>query len=265
MQDHNINRLLDIMRQLRDPDSGCPWDIKQTYQSIVPYTIEETYEVVDAIERKDYDDLKGELGDLLFQVIFYCQIAQEEKRFQFSDVVDAISHKLETRHPHVFGDKSYKNDDELHKAWENQKALERKEKDGSTSLLDDIPNSLPALKRSQKMQKRAAKQGFDWPSIDGVWAKVHEELVELKQEVSLASSPPRIEDELGDVLFSVVNLARHLKVDAETALRKSSQKFENRFRKMESVIAEKNTTVNDMSIDELESAWQASKRLLNSQ
>ncbi|WP_246128466.1 nucleoside triphosphate pyrophosphohydrolase [Pleionea sediminis] len=255
----SVDKLLAIMKKLRDPEFGCPWDVKQSYESILPYTIEETYEVVDAIERKDYDDLKGELGDLLFQVVFYCQIASEENRFEFSEVVDAISHKLVTRHPHVFSDKVYQSDEELHLAWEKQKAKERKVKKGTTSLLDDIPISLPALKRAQKVQKRAAKHGFDWPSIDGVWQKLEEEILELKDEVEKSDNQERIEDELGDVLFSVVNLTRHLKSDSETALRRATNKFEKRFRILEKLVNEDKQEIDKLSIDSLEYYWQKAK------
>jgi ATP diphosphatase len=259
-----IERLLKIMAQLRDPESGCPWDIEQTYQTIVPYTIEETYEVVDAIEREDFEDLKQELGDLLFQVVFYCRIAEEEGRFDFYDVVDTVSEKLTTRHPHVFSNVSFASEDELHRAWENQKHKERKAKDQKASLLDDIPKQFPALIRAQKVQKRAAKQGFDWPNIDGVWRKLEEEIEELKQELQhQPRSQTAIEDEFGDVLFTLVNLARFLKVDSESSLRRATHKFEYRFRSMEHNLAQRGVSLESLTLAEMEHSWEQAKRDLN--
>jgi ATP diphosphatase len=259
-----VARLIQIMTQLRDPKSGCPWDRKQTYQSIVPYTIEETYEVVDAIERQDYDDLKQELGDLLFQVVFYCQIAQEQGRFDFNQVAHAVSDKLTHRHPHVFSDKEYESEDSLNQDWEKQKHRERKRKNQKASVLDDIPKSFPALMRAQKVQKRAARQGFDWPSIEGVWHKLEEELHELRQEVNRKSvNHKAVEDELGDVLFTLVNLSRHLKQDSEACLRRATDKFERRFRCMEKLIEQQGASLEALTLDEMEHFWQlAKKRLL---
>ncbi len=259
---HSVERLINIMAQLRDPDTGCPWDLKQSYQTIVPYTIEETYEVVDAIEREDYDDLKAELGDLLFQVVFYCRLAEEEQRFNFDDVVNAVSDKLTLRHPHVFGNSEFKTDEELHKAWELQKHKERQQKDSNASLMDDVPKHFPALKRAQKLQKRAAKQGFDWPTIDGVWQKIEEELIELKQELQQQEcSKDAIEDEFGDVLFSMVNLSRFLKLDSESALRRATGKFEQRFRQMEQLMVDDGVELGQLTLDEMESYWQKNKQL----
>ncbi len=264
MQDNpeKISSLLNIMAKLRDPESGCPWDVKQTYQSIVPYTIEETYEVVDAIERDDFDELKSELGDLLFQVVFYCQIAREEGHFEFNDVIDSICDKLVRRHPHVFSDKTFESEDELHRAWEASKHQERQNKVESASFMDDVPLSLPALKRAQKLQKRAAKQGFDWPDVEGVWAKIEEEIIEIKHE-ELTGNQERLEDEVGDLLFAVVNLARHYKLDAESILRKATQKFENRFRVMEQHITESNLELNQLNLEQMEAYWQMAKRVLS--
>ncbi len=261
MKKHSVERLINIMAQLRDPETGCPWDLKQTYRTIVPYTIEETYEVADAIEREDYDDLKQELGDLLFQVVFYCRLAEEEQRFSFDDVVEAVSDKLTQRHPHVFGDARFENDEELHRAWEAQKHKERQEKNTGASLLDDVPKFFPALKRAQKLQKRAAKQGFDWPDIHGVWLKVDEELTELKEELNKPEpSTESIEDEFGDVLFSMVNLARFLKLDSESALRRASNKFESRFRDMEKLMAEEGVKLSELTIEQMEAYWQKAKQ-----
>lgn len=266
MSQHSIERLLSIMAQLRDPESGCPWDKKQTFKTIVPYTIEETYEVADAIEREDFNELKSELGDLLFQVVFYAQMAKEESRFNFDDIVNAIADKLERRHPHVFGSKQFESEDELHKAWEQQKHQERQAKDASASVLDDVPSSFPALVRAQKIQKRAAKIGFDWPDQTGVWDKLFEEIDELKQVITervvngdSQHTSDRIEDEFGDVLFSMINLSRHLKVDAESALRRATKKFEGRFRLVEKLVAENEQEIANLSLEQLEGYWLQAK------
>ncbi|NVJ61324.1 MAG: nucleoside triphosphate pyrophosphohydrolase [Gammaproteobacteria bacterium] len=263
MSKGSIERLLSIMSQLRDPDSGCPWDLKQTYKTIVPYTIEETYEVADAIEREDYHDLKSELGDLLFQVVFYAQLAKEDSRFEFDDIVNAIADKLERRHPHVFGEKEFTSEQELHQAWEKEKHRERQEKSQSASILDDVPATLPALARAQKIQKRAAKLGFDWPDDSGVWDKLYEEVEELRDAVaeqqSAKGSNEQVEDELGDVLFSIINLSRHLGVDSETALRRATKKFDSRFRVVETLVKNKNQDFANLSIEELELLWQRAK------
>jgi len=252
-----IVKLVKIMRQLRQPDSGCPWDIKQNYESIIPYTIEEVYEVVDAIERKSFSDLKEELGDLLFQIVFYAQLAEEDGYFDLADVVDAISQKLTTRHPHVFADQTHLSEQQIHKAWEDQKHQERKNKNVSekASLLDDIPKALPELKRAQKIQKRVAKQGFDWTQIEQVWEKLREESDEVKLAAK-QDDKKAIEEEIGDLLFVCVNLARHYKVDADIALRQANQKFEKRFRKVEDFAA---GDISKFNIEELEEFWQQAK------
>lgn len=252
-------RLLRIMQALRDPETGCPWDRKQTYATIVPYTLEEAYEVADAIERGDYEELHGELGDLLFQVIFYAQIGQEEGRFDFESIAGKMADKLEVRHPHVFGDKEYSSDDELKRNWEQQKQREREAKDSdNTSLLDDLPKGFPALSIAQKMQKRVARHGFDWPEIQGVFDKLEEEIQELKQAI-VNKDKANIEEELGDILFSCVNLSRHLDVDAESALRKSSAKFESRFRKVEILLENQELSVDSASLEQLDKAWNQAK------
>lgn len=253
------------MQKLRTPESGCPWDLEQDYKSILPYTIEEVYEVADAIERNDFDDLKGELGDLLFQIVFFAQLAKEEKRFDFTEVVDAICNKLILRHPHVFDDNYIKNDKlDVLKQWEDQKQLERESKlskDHSNkqqaSLLDDIPKVLPELKRAQKIQTRVAKQGFDWPNIETVWDKLEEESKEVKQAAE-QNNQDKIEDEIGDLLFVCVNLARHYQLDADQALRRANQKFETRFRKVEE-LAKGN--ISNFNLNELEEFWQQAKKL----
>ena len=262
----NIEKLQDIMRALRDPDSGCPWDIKQDFSSITPYTIEEAYEIADAIERGDMHDLKDELGDLLFHVIFYAQMASEKKDFSFDDVVEAINDKLVRRHPHVFADDKAGTDEELLKAWEQQKTSERSNKENinvESSSLDGIASTLPALKWAEKIQKRAAHTGFDWDEIAPVFAKLNEEIEELKHEVEIENNHERIIDEMGDVLFSCVNLARHLGVSAEQALRQGNQKFIRRFQQMEKIIAEDGRAIDECSLDELEQQWQKAKELIH--
>lgn len=255
-----IDELLKVMEKLRDPASGCPWDLKQTYSTIVPYTIEEAYEVAEAIENKDYDELKLELGDLLFQVVFYAQLAREEKRFNFSDVVTAIVKKMIRRHPHVFSDTVYKDDAEFAKAWEQSKR-EEKTQNGQqvSSYLDGVVKSLPALKVAQKMQKKAARAGFDWQSTTPVYEKIQEEISEVREAEAL-SEHSKIEDEIGDLLFSVVNLSRHLKVDAEEALRKASNKFERRFKQVEAASGESGRQLDHYQEQELIELWEQVKR-----
>lgn len=240
-----IAPLLEIMRRLRDPETGCEWDTVQTFESIAPYTIEEAYEVSDAIERKDMDALRDELGDLLLQVVFHSQIAADEGQFAFQDVVDGICDKMTRRHPHIFGASAES------PGWEQIKADERVA-EGKAKTLDGVALALPALLRAQKIQKRAARVGFDWPDLAPVKAKVLEELEEVEQ----AETSEEIHDELGDLLFAVVNLARHHKVDAEQALRDATTKFSTRFNKVEDTVER---DMKDMSIDELEEAWQLVK------
>ncbi len=255
----NTQRLLQIMQALRDPETGCPWDRKQTYKTIVPYTLEEAYEVADAIEQGDFDELHGELGDLLFQVVFYAQIGQEEGRFDFESIAGTMAEKLERRHPHVFAEQEYISDKELKRNWEQQKQLERQQKDAANqSLLDHLPKGFPSLSIAQKIQKRVGRHGFDWQNIDGVFDKVEEEITELKEAIAnkdLANT----EEEVGDLLFAVVNLSRHLQFDAETALRKSNKKFELRFRELELILSKRNLSVGKASLDTLEAAWLEAK------
>jgi len=253
-----IEKLVDIMQKLRDPDCGCPWDTQQNYQSILPYTIEEVYEVADAIEREDFTDLKEELGDLLFQVVFYAQLASEDGYFDLSEVIESLCHKLTRRHPHVFDDKNYVDEDAVHRAWEERKHQERQDKNhqGKASLLDDIPRVLPELKRAQKIQKRVAKQGFDWPNVKQVWDKFDEEMTEVKQAAE-SGDQKHIKEEIGDLLFVCVNLARHYKVDADMALRRANKKFETRFRKVEKLAG---GAVSDFDLGELEKFWKIVKK-----
>ena len=259
-----IERLLEIMARLRDPDTGCPWDRAQRFETIAPYTIEEAYEVADAIERGDKVALKDELGDLLFQVVFYAQMAREEEAFDFDEVADAISEKMLRRHPHVFGDMDVASGTALHGMWEAQKSEERAksaERDGRPpSALDEVALALPALLRAHKLQKRAARVGFDWPDLAPVLNKVEEELEELKAEVSADGGADRVEDEVGDLLFAVVNLARHIDIEPEQALRRANAKFERRFRAVESALAERGKTPRTSDLQEMDSLWNEAKR-----
>lgn len=255
-----IDRLLGIMKRLRDPENGCPWDKEQTFSTIAPYTLEETYEVLDAIAREDFDDLRGELGDLLFQVVFYAQMAQEEGRFDFNDICAAISDKLERRHPHIFGDATAGNSSEVLARWEEIKTEERAEK-AQHSALDDIPHSFPALMRAQKIQKRCATVGFDWTSLGPVVEKVYEEIDEVMDEAKQAVvDQSRVEEEMGDLLFATVNLSRHLGVKAEVALQKANQKFERRFREVERIVAERGLSMTGVDLETMEEVWQQVKR-----
>lgn len=258
-----IHRLLEIMETLRNPDHGCPWDLAQSFRSIASCTVEEAHEVADAIEREDFNDLKDELGDLLFQVVFHSRLAQELGLFEFDDVVVAIVSKLERRHPHVFGDMELADEAEVKQTWERIKAEERAAKGGpEDSALAGISRGLPALRRAVKLQKRAAQVGFDWANASQVLAKIQEELDELKSEID-GADPGRMEDELGDVLFAITNLARHLDVDPGGALRRANQKFEQRFRAMESLAEAGPVALKDMSLEDQERLWQTVKREMN--
>ena len=295
----SITRLLDIMRRLRDPDNGCAWDIKQDFQSISPFTVEEAYEVADAIERNDLDDLCDELGDLLFQVVFHAQMASEQGAFTFEDVTQSIIDKMLRRHPHVFGDVVYETEADLKAGWEAIKAEERRMKAAriaarehreeaagrtpeqarlspapptspdstmsarsrtaeSSSALDGIAHSLPALMRADKLQRRAARNGFDWPDIEPVWGKLDEEIHELRVAV-MQQDPDAIEDELGDLLFTAVNLARHCGVDSEQALQRASRKFDRRFRRVEELAANEAVPLQSQSLDQLDALWDKAK------
>jgi ATP diphosphatase len=268
---YQLDDLLHLMARLRDPQYGCPWDLKQSYASIVPHTIEEAYEVADAIERGDFAHLPGELGDLLFQVVYYSQLAREEGRFEFAQVVDGITRKLLRRHPHVFADgdlygapDAAKLDEAAVKQrWEEIKAEERAEQAAAPeqlSLLDDVPQALPALSRAIKLQKRAAQVGFDWPDALPVVDKVREELDEVLEAMS-ENDPEAIAEEIGDLLFVVGNLARHLKVDPESALRAANAKFEQRFRFIEQALREAGRAMQDCALEELDALWGQAKKL----
>jgi ATP diphosphatase len=258
-------RLLNIMEQLRDPEHGCPWDVKQTMQSLTKYTIEETYEVVDAIENKNVSEVKDELGDLLFQIVFYARIAQEQQHFCFDDVADAISRKLVRRHPHVFAAHSEGASNlsqyALAKQWEAIKQQEKAHNNNTgESLLDGVPKNMPSLVYAQKLQKACAKVGFDWPNVSPVLQKVEEEVQEVRDELEANTrNQQAVEEEIGDALFAMVNLARHCNLDADTALRKASNKFAARFKQVEALAGEQNTPLADMSLNEMEALWQQVK------
>jgi len=249
-------QLLEIMQRLRDPQKGCPWDVKQDFSTIAPYTIEEAYEVADAIARHDMADLKDELGDLLFQVVFHAQMASEQGSFDFDDVHQAVCDKMLRRHPHVFADLEIRDDKHQKQVWEEYKSEERKQK-GEHGLMDGIPVGMAELQRAVKLQKRARKVGFDWPSAEPVLEKIDEEMDELRTAMS-AGDRGAMEEELGDLLFSAVNLARQLDIDPASALRRSNAKFERRFRSMEEA-AGGDERLASMNLEEMEALWQRAK------
>ena len=255
----SVERLIAIMARLRNPESGCPWDREQTWATIAPHTIEEAYELADAIGSGRTERVRDELGDVLFQVVFQARIAEEQGLFDLAGVADTISDKLERRHPHVFGSARVADAAEQTAAWEEHKAAERREKGEGAGALDGVAAGLPALTRAAKLGKRAARVGFDWPDVDGVLAKVDEEVAELRQ-ASHEGELTAVQEELGDLLFSVVQAARHLGVDPETALRAANLKFERRFRDMEARLAAAGRTVAGTPADELEALWVLAKR-----
>ena len=260
---HTLDDLLAVMARLRDPDSGCPWDVKQSFATIAPYTIEEAYEVADAIARNDLDGLEDELGDLLLQVIYHAQMASEESRFAFADVVDAITRKMIRRHPHVFEDASRREEFMTTDLWDRIKAEEKTERGrhgDAEGVLDGVPVALPALTRAVKLQKRAAKVGFDWPSLAPVLAKVEEEMSELRSAVGGgAGSKEKAAEEFGDLLFVMANVARHLGVDPEAALRAANAKFVRRFRSIETALAREGRSPKDATLEEMDALWDAAK------
>jgi MazG family protein len=256
--------LVDLMTRLRAP-GGCPWDREQTFDTIKPYLLEETYEVLDAIDARDWQELPGELGDLMLQAVFFSQMAAEENLFRIDDALDAINQKLIRRHPHVFGTETARTGDDVRKIWAEVKAQESRDKPTSniqhpTSLLQAVPRSLPALVEAQQITSRAATVGFDWPGITPVLEKLHEELDEF-ESARRAGSPEQLEDELGDLLFVLVNLARFVRVDPEQALRKTNAKFRRRFGHVEEKLAERGASPADSNIEEMESLWQQAKSL----
>jgi nucleoside triphosphate diphosphatase len=250
-----MDRLLDLMARLRDPNGGCPWDLEQDFATIAPHTIEEAYEVADAIERGDMAGLKDELGDLLFQTVFYAQMAKERGAFDFDAIAEAITEKMIRRHPHVFGDVSVETAEAQTRAWEAHKEAEGR----TPSALDGVTGGLPALTRAVKLQKRAARVGFDWRAAEEVLAKIEEEVAEVRAELHADAGRERLSAELGDLLFAVVNLARHLEIDPETALRHANTKFERRFRAVEERLAAIDRPVGQASLQEMEDAWTAVK------
>ena len=254
-----LDRIVDIMRRLRDPETGCPWDVEQDFATIAPYTIEEAYEVADAIQRHDTDDIRDELGDLLLQVVFHARIAEEAGLFSLADVARSISDKMIDRHPHVFGEEDRPEITQQSRRWEDIKAAERARR-GQTGVLDDVAVGLSPMLRSLKLQKRAARVGFDWTHIDQVVEKLHEETAELREElVTGTADMDRIRDEVGDVLFVAVNLARKADIDPETALMACNSKFEKRFRYVEQHIEQNGHSLSDTSLEEMEALWQKAK------
>jgi len=256
-----FRELARIMARLRDPEAGCPWDLEQDFATIAPYTIEEAYEVADAIERGDMGELRDELGDLLFQVMFHSRMAEEAGAFSLADVVAAINDKMIRRHPHVFGEKDVRSAHEQTVAWEVMKAAERARKaapEGPASALDGVARALPALLRAEKLQKRAARTGFDWTETPPIFDKLEEEVAEVKAAIA-GGDPAEIEDEVGDLLFVAANLARRLEIDPEQALRKANAKFERRFRAMEAAAAAEGVDFASLSLDEQEAYWQRVK------
>ncbi len=262
---HDLEDLLAVMARLRDPDTGCPWDVKQTFETIAPYTIEEAYEVADAIAREDTDDLKDELGDLLLQVVYHAQMASEDERFVFADVVDVITRKMIRRHPHVFEDASRREEFMTTDLWDRIKTQEKAERGDhgdARSVLSDVPVGLPGLTRAVKLQKRAAKVGFDWPDLVPVLVKVDEELAELKEALAADDgtvSKARAAEEFGDLLFVMANVARHLGVDPEAALRGANAKFVRRFESIEAALASQGRGPKDATLEEMDALWDAAK------
>lgn len=259
-----IDDLLLLMATLRHPEKGCPWDVRQTFASIAPYTLEEAYEVLDSIEKSDWKSLQGELGDLLFQVVFHAQMAKEQGLFSFDDVVSGIVTKMTSRHPHVFGDENIQTAEDQSRRWEELKHQEKLQSlsqgDAIPSVLDGIANALPALVRAEKIQSRAAKQGMDWQSTEPVVAKLHEELQELEQALADSDGTEAVADELGDLLFTCVNVARHQKLDAEAVLRRATQKFEQRFRRLEAIFRQSNREMAAAGPEELDRVWNQIKK-----
>jgi ATP diphosphatase len=257
----SIEKLLEIMVALRNPQSGCPWDVQQDFSSVAPYTVEEAYEVADAIARDDLAGLKDELGDLLFQVAFHARMAEEQGEFDFEDVARTICEKMVRRHPHVFGSAAERAAGPAEGAWEQIKAAERAaaREAGDSSALDNIALTLPALKRAEKLGKRAARVGFDWPDSSGARNKINEELAELSS-AECSGTGQQIAEELGDVLFSVVNLARHLNIDPEQALTAANRKFESRFRHVEASARDSGKRLDELGITALEGLWEDAKR-----
>jgi len=259
MSKNQIEKLIDVMARLRQPHGGCPWDLEQDFKSIAPYTIEEAYEVVDAIDRNDMDELKDELGDLLFQVVYHAQMATEAGHFAFGDVVEAITTKMIHRHPHVFGDAKAQTAADVEQGiWEQQKDKESK-RQAAESILDDVPRALPAIKRAQKIQNRAARVGFEWPEATNVLDKMEEEIAEMREAIANGQKE-EILDELGDLFFVLVNFGRMLGADCEESLRQGNNKFERRFKGIERALKSSNTDIKDASLAQMEALWIEEKK-----
>lgn len=259
-KDLALRRIIDIMRRLRDPETGCPWDVEQTFETIAPYTIEEAYETADAIQRGNLDDIRDELGDLLLQVVFHAQIAEDAGQFNLADVANGVADKMIARHPHVFGKDQRPTVDGQKHLWEEIKAEERAAK-GNAGVLDDVAMGLSPMLRALKLQKRAARVGFDWPDFQQICDKLDEEVAELRVELTAPErDATKVADEVGDILFVAINMARKAGVDPETALLACNRKFENRFRYIEQNIDKKDKTIETATLEEMESLWQESKR-----
>jgi ATP diphosphatase len=258
---NQLDDLLAIMAKLRDPEKGCPWDLKQDFASIVPHTLEEAYEVAETIETGNFAELKDELGDLLFQVVFYSQLALEEDKFNFADVTSAICEKLIRRHPHIFSDKVFTSDEQIHANWEKEKAKERQQKSvDEVGLLANVPHNLPALTRANKLQKRCATVGFEWPDVKGALLKVKEEIEEVEQELARPDlDHDAIGEELGDLFFALVNVTRYLKHDPETIVRAANRKFERRFEQVEAMTKRSGKTLQGSSLEEMDALWEEVK------
>ncbi|MCD6117140.1 nucleoside triphosphate pyrophosphohydrolase [bacterium] len=253
MTENRFNRLVEIMDKLRSP-SGCPWDIEQNHKTLIPFLLEESYEVIDVINSGDNSGLKEELGDLLLQVVFHAQIAKENNNFNINDVIDGVSDKLIRRHPHVFGDAVINTAEEQEKSWASLKKNE-----GRSSVLEGVPRSMPALAFAKRIQQRASTKGFDWNKAEEVWAKVEEEISELKEQIE-EKNADRTEEEFGDLLFALVNYGRFIDVDAENALKKASDKFISRFTKLEKAMEDKSLSMNEMTLEELDKEWEKIKK-----
>lgn len=260
-ESHNFDDLIAVMKALRNPDGGCPWDLAQDFKSISPYTIEEAYEVADAIDREDFRDLREELGDLLLQPVYHAQMASEAGYFTINDVINDVTEKMITRHPHVFGDGNAQSPEDVDKIWDERKKAEKSDKHGKEqeSALDGVTKGLPALLRALKLQKKAAKVGFEWPKIDFVLDKLEEELSELREAVTKGTIQDKSE-ELGDVLFVVANLARMLDINPETALRDCNNKFERRFKGVEQSLQQQSINIENATLEDMEAAWDEEKR-----
>ncbi|MDO6465142.1 nucleoside triphosphate pyrophosphohydrolase [Pseudoalteromonas carrageenovora] len=264
MTDKNaLTELLNIMQTLRDPNGGCPWDLKQDFKSIVPHTLKEAYEVVDCIETNNLGELKNELGDLLFQIVFYAQLAKEQNLFDFDDVINQLSTKLVRRHPHVFNEQQALTDEQLAKQWQAIKAQERAEKASpvNTSLWQDIPANMPSLSKAKKIQQRVAGLGFDWPSYHGALDKVSEEVLEVKEALEHDPLSEHTAEEIGDLLFATVNVARHVKRDPEQLLRQANDKFSARFEKVQAYLIAQGKSLDTASLEEMDNAWDAIKKV----